>query len=270
MKNKITLTWLSLFLSFILQAQHPGEAFKKYFKGPLKVSHVNQRYFTDNSGRAILLTGSDTWANFQEHFTDKQNEIFDWKGYLDMMESYNHNFMRFWRYEQPEGQAWTEEKAMVDPMPHQRTGPGLANDGKPKFDLNKWNDAYFKRMRSRIIDAGNRGIYVSVMLFQGWSLNKLADPKADPFISHPFNKNNNINGVDVINTNSDEEDKPTLHSIGNKLALHYQEAYVKKVIETVNDLDNVLYEVCNEGGTIEWDYHIINYIRSVEKNKVGS
>jgi hypothetical protein len=33
-----------------------------------------------------------------------------------------------------------------------------------------------------------------------------------------------------------------------------QEAYVKKVIDTVNDLDNVLYEISNEsrGSSDEW------------------
>ena len=245
--------------------QQPTVAFSKYFHGPLKVSHDNARYFTDNSNRAILLTGSHTWANFQEHYTEDEHVIFDWKGYLDMMEGHHQNFMRFWMYEQPQGQAWTQEKAFVDPMPYQRSGKELAYDGKPKFDLDKWNEDYFKRLRTRVIEAGNRGIYVSVMLFQGWSLNKLGDPKADPFLSHPFNQTNNVNGVAVINTNSDQEGKPTLHSLGNKAALAYQEAYVKKIIETVNDLDNVLYETINEGGTKEWCYHMINYIRSVEK-----
>lgn len=82
MKNKVTLTSLTLLLSLILQAQQPGEAFKKYFKGPLKVSQDNPRYFSDNSERAILLTGSHTWANFQEHYTEKQTATFDWEGYL--------------------------------------------------------------------------------------------------------------------------------------------------------------------------------------------
>lgn len=40
MKNKITLTCLTVFFSLVLQAQKPGEAFKKCFKGPLKVSHL--------------------------------------------------------------------------------------------------------------------------------------------------------------------------------------------------------------------------------------
>src|SRR3984893_17129831 len=34
--------------------------------GPLRVNTVNRRYFTDGSGRSILLTGSHTWSNFQD------------------------------------------------------------------------------------------------------------------------------------------------------------------------------------------------------------
>lgn len=70
----------------------------------------------------------------------------------------------------------------------------------------------------------------------------------------------------MTNTNYDQDDKPTLHSMGNKKALVYQHVYVKKVIQAVNHLDNVLYEVLNEGGTTKWSYHMINYIRSVEKD----
>ena len=267
MKKILNSLLILLCTGIISKAQSDSSPFRaKKINGVLRVSEANPRYFTDNSGKAVFLTGSHTWANFQEHYTDKDSVIFDWNGYLDMMQQHGHNFMRFWMYEQPEGQAWTRDKAYVSPMPYVRTGKDLANDGKPKFDLDKWNEGYFKRMRTRIIEAGNRGIYTSVMLFQGWSLNKLGDPKSDPFLSHPFNKSNNINGVDVINTINDQADKPTLHSMGNKEALARQEAYIAKVIETVNDLDNVLFEVVNEGGTTEWINHIINYIRSVEKD----
>ena len=34
--------------------------------GPLRANPANPRYFTDGSGRAIFLTGSHTWANFQD------------------------------------------------------------------------------------------------------------------------------------------------------------------------------------------------------------
>ena len=63
----------------------------------------------------------------------------------------------------------------------------------------------------------------------------------------------------------DDSEKGTLHSLNNGDVLTYQEAYVKKVIETLNDLDNVLYEILNEGGTKDWQYHMVNFIKETEK-----
>jgi hypothetical protein len=53
-------------------------------------------------------------------------------------------------------------------FPWPRTGPGTALDGNPKFDLSKLEQGYFDRLRQRVIEAGDRGIYVSIMLFEGW------------------------------------------------------------------------------------------------------
>lgn len=48
-----------------------------------------------------------------------------------------------------------------------------------------------------------------------------------------------------------------------------QEAYVRKVIDTVNDLNNVLYEICNEAGpySTKWQYHMIRFIKRYESGK---
>jgi hypothetical protein len=69
-----------------------------------------------------------------------------------------------------------------------RTGPGKALDGKPKFDLEKWDDAYFERLRTRVRKAGERGIYVSVMLFQCWSSAK-SWLGGMPWRGHPYHPN---------------------------------------------------------------------------------
>ena len=48
-----------------------------------------------------------------------------------------------------------------------------------------------------------------------------------------------------------------------------QKHYIKKVVDTVNDFNNVLYEIGNEmhTGSVEWHYHIIDFIHQYEKSK---
>ena len=234
------------------------------FNGPLKVSTQNPRYFTNGNGKAILLTGSHTWENLQDILA-AGDKPFDYSKYIGMMQANGHNFMRLWMFEQPRMAAWTADSITMSPLPFSRTGPGLANDGKPKFDLKKYNPDYFNRLRNRVIQAGKKNIYVSVMLFQGWSLDRTNFRIGDPFPFLPYNKDNNINNIDAPESNEDFDDKPSLHSLMiSPQLLAVQEAYVKKVIETVNDLDNVLYEIINEGGGTDWQYHIINFIKKTE------
>ena len=56
-----------------------------------------------------------------------------------------------------------------------------------------------------------------------------------------------------------------VHTLADPAIVGYQEAYVRKVIDVVNDLDNVLYEISNEdtGGPAdtEWQIHMIGFIR---------
>jgi hypothetical protein len=235
--------------------------------GPLRVHPKNPRWFADGSGRAIVLVGSHTWANVQELGMPGEPP-FDFDGYLAMLEANQHNFVRLWAWEHPWRASWTNDPILVAPLPYKRTGPGDALDGKPKFDLDQWDEAYFARLRERVQRLGARGIYASVMLFQGWSLNKAGSKEGDPFLAHPYNGSANVNGVDVARrSNQDEDDQPTLHSLGNPKVLARQEAYVRKVVDTVNDLDNVLYEIANEGGATAWTLHMIGFVKGYEQRK---
>jgi len=60
------------------------------------------------------------------------------------------------------------------------TGPGAATDGKPRFDLSRFDPAYFGRLRDRVTAAGDKGIYVAVMLFEGFCLH--LSPPPDNFV----------------------------------------------------------------------------------------
>jgi hypothetical protein len=155
---------------------------------------------------------------------------------------------------------------VFDPLPWARTGPDLAQDAKSKFDLAAWNPGYFQRLRQRVVEAGQRGIYCAVMLFQGWSLS-VNGKGLDPWEVHPFNAQNNVNDLGISSIGWDVREHHSLHSVHYPQVLWHQEAYVRQVIDTVNDLDNVLYEIINEGGTLEWQVHMVDYVHSYERGK---
>lgn len=237
--------------------------------GPLRVHPVNGRYFTNDSGGAVYLTGSHTWNNLQDTGLTDPPPVFDYAAYLDWMRGLNHNFLRLWSWEQAKWSAGTKRDFWFNPLPYRRTGPGTALDGKPKFDVMKFNQAYFDRLRARVRQAGERGIYAAIMLFDGWSITDKHKGQGNPWRGHPFNADNNVNGIngDPGNTGQGTE----THTLHLPAITTIQEAYVRKVIDTVNDLDNVLYEISNESdGTAaarDWHYRMIRFIQRYERSK---
>lgn len=231
-------------------------------KGPLRVLKSNPRYFSDQTGKVVYLTGMHIWNNFQDW--GGQADL-DYTAYLQRLEAYNHNFIRMWTWEHapvpPQQGQWPDA-----PSRYERSGPEGDFSGQPRFDLTKLNQEYFDRLRSRVQAAQNRGIYVSVMLFQGGSIEAKGEP-VNPWVGHPFNVKNNVNGIDG-DPNHDGEGKE-VHTLKIPAVTRVQEAYVRKVIDTLNDLDNVLYEISNEShrDSQDWQYHIIQYIKQYEAGK---
>lgn len=218
----------------------------------------NPRYFTRDGERAVYFVGSHTWCNLQDMGTSDPPSSFDFSAYLDFLQNYGHNFIRLWRWEMPKYRYSLDKPfSFCQPHPWKRTGPGLARDGKSKFDLSRFDELYFGRLRSRVELAAERGIYVSIMLFEG----HCAQFAAQGWEFHPFHTENNVNGVDG--------GRLDYYTLKNSEVLGLQEAYVCKVVDTVSEFDNVLYEVCNEAGkySTEWQYHLIRFIKSYEAEK---
>lgn len=241
----------------------------------------NPRYFADSDGRTLLLAGSHTWATIQEAGPEDPPAPFDWAGWLAFLTGHGHNFTRLWTWENAKWGSWYDGDYYFEPLPWARTGPGLARDGKPRFDLTRFDDDFFTRLRSRVIDSRDNGIYASVMLFQGWSAgNKPFDSWSrsnpvrqgpNPWYGHPFSAPNNVNDIDASPPSGEGDD--WVHTLRFPSSLALQEAYVRKVVDTVADLDNVLYEISNESdGCAEntaWQYHMINVVHEYERARGG-
>lgn len=193
--------------------------------GPLRVHPENPRYFTDGSGRAIYLTGSHTWNALVDKGPTDPPPKFDFEAYLDFLDLHGHNFTKLWTFEQ---MMWSRknnpEMQTAAPQPWARTGPGKALDGKSKFDLTRFNPDYFRRLRARVMACRERGIYVSVMLFEGW----VAQFALHACEGHPFHRDNNGNDVHV--DANDDGKGFEVSTLGHRGITALQEGYVRKVI----------------------------------------
>jgi hypothetical protein len=215
----------------------------------LRLCPENTRYL-EHRGRPALIIGSG------EHYGAVLNEDFDFKKYLAALNRDGLNHTRTFTgaaYVEPQG-AFNIARNTLAPRgdryraPWARSQqPGYAGGGN-RFDLSRWDDAYFQRLRDFIAEADRRNVIVEVNLFcpfygeEQWRLS-------------PFHPDNNVNnaGVNVSRTNV-----YTLDKHGG--LLEWQEKFVRKIVAELRDLDSFYYEICNEpyfgGVTLDWQAHI--------------
>lgn len=227
------------------------DALKKTVAGRKSFSlgiHTNWYFFSDEAGKPLVLTGSHTWGRRLENkmWVSDGWDLAKFSKYLDFLQHWNHNYIRLWMWEQ-EGAVNIWKKTA---------------DGR--FDLTALNPSFFERTRDFVEAAKERGMYVGVMLFQGWSGTCPASIPDWP--RHPMNRNNNVNGID--GAEEGQEFGNLVHGLGNSKIVAIQEAYVRKMIDTLNDYPNILWEIGNETikSSIPWKAHMVRFIRNYEKD----
>ena len=120
--------------------------------------------------------------------------------------------------------------------PYQRTGPGEAVDGAPKFDLDAWNPDYFTWLAAAVDLAGDRDLVVQVILLDCWHAGfglQYGFGELDYFAA-----GNNINGLAFA------DEAAWLDTAGPVFARH--RAFVERVVDTLGERDNLVWETCNE------------------------
>jgi len=217
---------------------------------PIRLHPENPHYFLWRGKPAVLVAST-------EHYGAVLNADFDYRRYLDELRAKGLNYTRLFSgvYCEP----WGEPFNTLNPpkgrylAPWTRSAtPGYA-DGGNKFDLNRWDDAYFRRLRDFLTQAGKRGVVVEITLFCNW----YGDGQ---WHLSPLYAGNNVNGVGDMGYER-------VNTLSNGDVLRHQEAMLKKIVTEVNVYDNLFFEVCNEPGADgAWMDHMARLLYETESS----
>ncbi|MDP2899087.1 MAG: hypothetical protein Q8Q12_21325 [bacterium] len=214
--------------------------------GDLTICPQHPYYFRDGDRHVVLVGVSD-----RSLFAIWENQKgFSWRKYLDDLAAHHLNYVR------QDVCSWGE---LLTPLkypaqlanaawPFARTGPGLAIDGKPKFDLTQFDQSYFdQRFKPFLREAAERGIYVELTLFE--------DFKGRAFSQSLYADENNINRIGLRPRQATSDS-----SLDNPRLMAIQHAYVNKVLTESAEFGHVIYEIANEAGGSRWVAHMVDYI----------
>lgn len=255
LRSRVCDPWLrSLSSSFLMVAVFfatpPAPAAE-----PLRLHPDNPHYLLLRDKPTVLITSG-------EHYGAVLNSDFDYRPYLDELQSHGLNQTRTFSgaYCEPPGAFNIKgntlapaEGRLICPWARSAT-PGYANGGK-KFDLTQWDDEYFQRLRDFVAEAGKRDIVVELVLFCPFY-------KDDMWDLSPMNSKNNINGIGTM-------PRTDVYTLKHPELLEIQQAMVRKIVRELNDFDNLYFEICNEpyfgGVTRDWEDRIAATIIETEK-----
>ncbi|HWQ56724.1 MAG TPA: cellulase family glycosylhydrolase, partial [Bryobacteraceae bacterium] len=213
---------------------------------PVGLYPANPHYFRVAGKPAVLVTSG-------EHYGAVLNREFDYVRYLDTLRADRMNLTRTFSgsYREEPGDFKIASNTLA-PAPGKFIAPWAQRDGK--FDLTKWDAAYFARLKDFVAQAGRRGVVVELVLFCPFYRDSM-------WKASPMNTLNNINGIGNV-ARSD------VLALKDPRLTEVQDAMVRKIVGELRDFDNLYYEICNEpyfgGVTAEWQEHIAQVIVQTE------
>jgi hypothetical protein len=222
---------------------------------PIQLHSANPHYFLWRGKPTVLITSG-------EHYGAVLNKDFDYKKYLKTLQSHQFNLTRTFSgaYCESAGAFRIKNNTLAPAKgklicPWARSDvPGYPNGGN-KFDLTRWDPAYFKRLRGFVSQAGRCDVVVELVLFCPFY-------KEAMWKLSPMNALNNINGIGTVR-------RDEVHTLKHAKLLAVQDAMVRKIVQELKGFDNVYYEICNEpyarpGQSDAWQRHIAETIVNAE------
>ena len=208
------------------------------FQG-IKPYTQNQWYWQYQGEPIILIGGSD------------DDNLFQWTGkqltdHLDLLLSVGGNYLRNTMSDRDEGNSYAFKMGK-----------------NKKFDLNQWNEEYWRRLTFFLDETSKRGIIVQLTLWDKADIS----PFSSRWNTHPWNPDNNTNMKSGTLKNSG--DFFSTVDRNDQDALTYQGQYIEKLLSVSLEYDNVLYNINNESSESgDWENYWALFIKDVS-DKAG-
>ena len=223
--------------------------------GLLALHPDNPHYFLWRGQPTILITSA-------EHYGAVLNLDFDYAAYLRALQADGLNHTRTFSgtYREIPGSFGITDNTLA-PHPNRFVCPWARSDtpgyfdGGNRFDLTKYDPAYFARLHDFLSQARQCGVVVEFNLFCPLYNEEL-------WRASPMNAANNVNGVGRCG-------REEVYTLQHADLLEVQLALTRKFVQELQDYDNLYYEVCNEpyfgGVTLEWQHKIVDTIVAAEQ-----
>jgi hypothetical protein len=224
----------------------------------IQVHPTNPHYFTVD-GRPTVLISSD------HHYGAVINLDFDYVAFLDTLQRFGMNVTRIYPGGYTETYGSYCKGNPMGPAHGRRILPWMATSrpgaspelGGFLLDLDSWNPAYFARLKDFVVQAGNRGIVVEVVFFNG-----MYD---DRWAAQPLYHANNIQQVG-------HGDFRQFTTAADTALVHYQEEYVRKIARELLPLTNIIYDISDEPemqkqDSLAWNSLLLDALVSVDGNR---
>jgi hypothetical protein len=226
--NRI-VTMFSTVVAFLLLPVMPGPASLPREDGSIRPYAENAWYWQYQGEPVVLIGGTD------------QDNLFQWTGeqltsHLDLLVSAGGNYVRNTMSDRDEGNVYAFREL---------------EDGR--YDLDQWNDEYWRRLTFFLDETAKRGIIVQLTLWDQFDI-------SGPWSGHPWNPENNISMASGSWTG-----RPDFYSTlarNDEQGLRYQQRFIDRLLSITLVYGNVLYNINNESGEgVQWENYWARYIK---------
>ena len=122
------------------------------------------------------------------------------------------------------------------------------------------------------------GVYLQVMLFDRCGISRASGYQRNRWYLNPYNPDNHMNDIpDLPSGNTDGRTDKAFYNLSNKKLMHYQEAYVERLINEIAGFRSTIFEICNEycdeafnPGPQDWETHWTTFIKARCTNIVAA